>query len=209
MLKRYIVVELEVIEKNRQKLFYCEKEDFATNLISACPFGHVYFKIDISFGGVVFVRYTLGEVGTHGDTMLFTQLWDNFLCKTRDNEQLRYLNVRNFAVGDVLKIATTFKSERFQRSFSDTIKYSYLGDGYETRPVLYGKELSEKELDDCYDNNLFRDLNWRYIVLGQNIIGNELSNARKKSRTGQPTGISVVDNAKEIIFRRYRREKII
>jgi len=36
-----------------------------------------------------------------------------------------------------------------------------------------------------------------------------LSNARKKSRTGQPTGISVVDNAKEIIFRRYRREKII
>ena len=199
MIEKYTVLKLKVIERNGQKLFYCAKEDFATNLLDANTFGYVNLQIEISFDNQMIAKYCLGEVGTHGAMMLFTRWWDKFA--TNKKQWLKKLRANDFAVGDVLEFVTPFKDEQLQTTFTRSVKYCYLLNGYQTKHLLRGRELSRREFCDCLYTDDAHELEWKYFVLGQEVSNKELSKAKALFRKGKKTGIDIFDNAREIIFK--------
>jgi hypothetical protein len=167
---------LEVIEREGQKLFYCESEDFATDRLDAQMvfFSRYYdFVVDVSFEEAHIVRYDRC-VDKYDELCWFVDK------NNVDKDDLPFLWADMFAVGDVLTIYAIDENVA-KNLFEVAVKYCYLRTNVDT------KQLPRS------------DVNLHY-VLGQRIENESFLIMVNNIQQYGKTKYDFFDSAREIIF---------
>ena len=120
MIERYLVAELEVIEEDERKLFYCEKENFKFTSLTGYTLNYTCYEMRIFFDGMLFAVGEVTEVGTHGAEMRF--VWYQHAFNSQKQFGTQKIFAKDFAVGDKIVFETVFKEDILKKTIQELIE---------------------------------------------------------------------------------------